>query len=149
MMKYIMFLMLGFVLMSCNSFKPTCINDSNKRLTFSFGDFDMKSEQMLNAYQIKSDGKVYKLLNWQGDCASSVFQLSENDYCTLKKKLEDEIMKTQTLNVQADTVRFVQYLMEGTSNRNRAMWNPRYEAIGSKGYREILDYIHSITGIKL
>ena len=73
---------------------------------------------------------------------SSDFSINSENYCKLLSMIRNEFIKTQTLNVQADTMRYIEFIHPSQSTKLRAAWNPKYEAVGSAGFREIWDFIH-------
>jgi len=145
-MKYILFLSLFsiLVLSSCKTIEiPNCVTETNKDLQIRYGNYNTKDNVLIDGYTISSEAIIYRIFSlYDKKLNSQIGTISTDDYCKLINMINKEFIKTQTLNVQADTVRFVELIHPSQDTKLRAAWNPRYEAIGSKGFREIWDFIH-------
>ncbi len=124
---------------SCRNVKivpePDCLSKSNKNTTIIWGYYKNKVRIMFG-HKISSSGEIFAFDNIkQKD--SLVCLTSKRNMCDLVKSIQDEFIKTQSLNVPADSVIFIELLNPNTNLRLRAAWNPRLPSIGSKGFRAI------------
>lgn len=136
------------LLIGCSSSKKEhdCISKSRKNLLISWGDYDMKNNQLISGYAIKTDKTIHKLYNLQDSIGTEILsKTSDSIYCEMSQKLWNTILKVQKLNVTADTVRFVRYANPDTDYQLNGFWNNRYKAIGSKEYREVFDILNTIS----
>lgn len=139
------------VLAGCGSAKDenSCISKSRQDVIISWGEYDMKNNQLIRGYAIKTDMTIRKLYNLRDSVGADTLAIADMDlYCEMDAKLMNTIIKVQKLNVPADTVRFVRYSNLATEYNLNGFWNNRLKAIGSKEYREVFSILNTISPIK-
>lgn len=146
------FLIFGFLfLIGCSSPKVDndCISESRKSVLISWGDYDMKNNQLIRGYAVKTDRTVHKLYNLRDSIGTEVLvNADDDDYCEANSKLWKTILEVQKLNVPADTIRFVRYSNLQTDYHLNGFWNNSLKAIGSKEYREVFSILNTLSPIK-
>lgn len=128
---------------------PHCINEKTENVIISWGDFDTKNNNLILGYALKGNGYVYELVNLKDSVGTKYEKVSDSLFCKIYRDLKATILKTQKLNVPADTVRFIKYSNPANNYSNTGRWNNRLKAIGSKEYREIFDILNSVSPKKL
>ena len=112
-----------------------CLSKSNKNTEIMWGYYKQK-ERIMFGHKINSSGDIFAFDNIKQE-DSLLGYTSKNRMCYLVKSIQDEFIKTQSLNVPADSVVFIELFNPNTRVRLKASWNPRLPAIGSKGFRAI------------
>lgn len=139
------------VLVGCGSAKDenSCITKSRQDVIISWGEYDMKNNQLIRGYAIKTDMTIREIYNLRDSVGVDTLAIADMDlYCDMDAKLMNTIIKVQKLNVPADTVRFVRYSNLATEYSLNGFWNNRLKAIGSKEYREVFGILNTISPIK-
>ena len=146
------FLIIGILfLIGCSSPKvdEDCISEARKGVLISWGDYDMKNNQLIRGYAVKTDRTVHTLYNLSDSIGIEVLtKADDSSYCDMNAQLWNTILTVQKLNVPADTVRFVRYSNLKTDMKLNGFWNNRFKAIGSKEYREVFSILNTISPIK-
>lgn len=99
----------------------------------------MKKNILVEGYILHSNGNIFKLQNIQDTIGSKIGNLSDDDYCEIQKKLRNEFLKIEILNVTADTMRFVEYTSEKSLTTQRAFWNKNFQTETNKEFFYIFD----------
>ena len=141
MRSSIYFIFLAILISSCSLFKKDfytnhpCINEKSKNIEIKWGFYIAESKE-LYGFKLDTKGQCFLIDKNKVD-ESLLLTLSKEEYCDLYFSINKEIIKTQTLNVPADTNAFITFDNPDMNYNFRAIWNPNYETIGSKGFREI------------
>lgn len=146
----ILFFALSFSLFSCGSFKyPACVTKNKQQIKIRWGNVHLKTNEK-DAFELKATGMVLKVENdgnQKKDIKTEYCRISGEKYCQIMEMLKKEIYKTHTLNSAIELARFVEFYNPVTSTTVRGMWNPKYNTVGSEGFREIYDSLEAIVRI--
>jgi hypothetical protein len=96
--------------------------------------FDSKS--MLYTYKKNRTGDITR---------EKITRIPKDKYCSLLSQIKQNILQTQALNAPGELSRFVEYSNSSSNVFIRALWNAKYETVGSKGFRHLYDSLVSIT----
>jgi hypothetical protein len=125
--------------LSCTKVKhepeSDCLSKSNKNSEIMWGFYKQK-ERIMFGHKISSSGDIFAHDNIKQKDSLLGFT-SKKNMCNLVKSIQDEFIMTQSLNVPADSVVFIELFNPNTRVRLKASWNPRLPSIGSKGFRAI------------
>lgn len=125
-----------------------CVSELNKDAIIRWG-WVYKDEQTEKAYRLDTYGDIYReeeqkiiirkgsVEELENDNSQFIETVSRETYCDIYIKTQKEFIKAQSLFVPADTMIFVQLINPAAGTNLRALWNPKFEAIGSKGFREV------------
>lgn len=137
------FIILIIVLLvsSCSLFKKDfydnhpCINQQSKNVLIEWG-YYLSTNKKLYGFRLDTKGKLY-LIDKDNYDGKLLLTLSLDEYCELYSGINQEILKTQTLNVPRDTNTFIMLKNPDIKYTFRALWDPNYETVGSEGFREL------------
>lgn len=136
--------------LGCSSIEYSkCITESRRSVIISWGDYDMKNNKVIHGYAVTTEMKVYSLASLRDSTMGEpVLKTNDSVYCKMTEKLWNTIMEVQTLNVPADTVRFIRYSNPKNNVSVNGFWNNKLKAIGSKEYREVFSILNTISPVK-
>lgn len=138
MVKY-SFLFLIFVLISCNIFKKDiykdhpCITKNNKDFTIEWG-YYLSENRDFYAFRMNTLGEISKVSK---DTIEQLLKIDYYEFCDLYSEINKEILNTQSLNVPCDTNVYVLVKNETLNYQFRALWDPKFETVGSAGFRDV------------
>ena len=144
----IYFILCTFLFSSCSLFKKDfyadhpCINEKSKNIEIKWG-FYITETKELYGFKLDTKGQVFLIDNNLAD-ESLLLTLNKEEYCDIFISINKEIIKTQTLNVPADTNAFITFNNPDMNYDFRAIWDPNYETIGSEGFREIFKKLNKV-----
>lgn len=131
-----------FLLTSCSTkiSRPECINDDLDDLLIRWGKIILEDryiegfeiDSKANLYEIKVKNQDYILKNKKGKIDFTI-------YCDMLAKIRKEFIEVQALHSPGDTSHFVEYIHNSLNTNLRALWNPKFQTVLSKGFREIYD----------
>lgn len=163
MIKYFVTILTFAFLLACSSAKnetttdkspekklviSNCVSEINKNAEIRWG-WVYDASKTEKAYKLDTHGDIervpeQKIVVRKGSIetledknAKFIETVSRETYCDIYVSLQKEFIKTQSLFVPADTMVFIQLINPDAGTNLRALWNPKYEAIGSKGFREV------------
>lgn len=138
-------LILIVVLSSCSLFEKDiyedhpCVKEANKELTIEWGYYLRKSNDFY-AFRLNTLGEISKVSKTKSE---NLMKIDYDKFCSLYSDINKEILKTQTLNVPRDTNVYVLIKNETLNYQFRALWDPKYETVGSEGFRAIWKSLNS------
>ena len=150
MLSKLLISVLCLVTLGCSSVEySSCISESRRSVIISWGDYDMQNNKVIHGYAVTTDMKVYSLASLRDSTMGEpIMQASDSVYCAMTEKLWETILEVQTLNVPADTVRFIRYSNPKNKVSVNGLWNNKLKAIGSKEYREVFSILNTISPVK-
>lgn len=116
---------------------PDCIEGPNKGVLIRFGNFDNKFNNLLDGYMINDRAEIQDMDSVNQQSGTLIRRMDAEKYCGLLKRIHEEFIKVQTLNVGAERFRYIELYYPSGNTRLRAVWDPRFETFLSKGFREI------------
>ncbi len=125
---------------------PSCISDKQKGLIIKWGDYDNEKREFVG-HIMKTDTEIFSvksaglLGNYDKEASVSV---AGDDYCKILNNIRKEFLSTQTLNSPGDISRIIEFNNPATNVVLRAVWNPKFETFGSKGFRKIYSQLQDI-----
>lgn len=129
-----------FILSSCSTpLTKECLSPQISDLKIKWGDYIMKKDILVEGYILHSNGNLFKLKNIQDTTGSKIGNINDNDYCEIQKKIRNEFLKVEILNVTADTMRFVEYKSEMSLTTQRAFWNSKFKTETNQAFFDIFD----------
>lgn len=171
-MKISLIILIFFLMLSCSSAKKeeglkrgqklvisNCVSELNRNAIIKWGYIyqDSKTEK---AYRMDTYGDIYRVdeldINITREHGKANFEIEKNEnynyisnisrenYCNIYVSIQKEFIASQALFVPADTMVFVQLINPDAKVDLRAVWNPKYKAIGSKGFRSVWDKLEAI-----
>lgn len=133
---------------SCSSVKRAdCIGEGSEGVYISWGDYDYKNKNVINAYRIDTEMNIHNLYSLINDSISknAISRVNDSLYCKMYNNLINAIVGTQKLNVTSDTVRFIKFEDKKNMVLINGFWNNRLKAIGSESYREVFNLLNDFS----
>ncbi len=129
-------------MLSCSSkiSRPECINEDLEDLLIRWGKLILEN-RYLEGYEIDSKANLYevKLQNQNYLLKVKKGKIDFATYCGLVSNIRNEFLNVQALHSPGDTSHFVEYINNSLNTYLRALWNPKFQTVLSKGFREIYD----------
>lgn len=148
MMKRIfVFIALSIIALSCKTTSPPCINEYNAGMTITWGDFDTKTKK-IEGYRLDDAGILYYI---KSDSLPNTFitdKLTKTDadeYCKLINFSNSVTRQTQALYAPGEQSKFIDLNVPNTQVFTRAVWNPKFETVGSRRHRLLYDSLMKIV----
>lgn len=134
---------------SCETIPPPeCIGKGSQPV-INWGEI-YHDKSMTMGYSLDSNAQMYKLYidtNFAKPELDHLNRVSDERYCRILSMLNKEIIKVQALNVPGThTSRFIEYIDNSQRIKIRSVWNPEFQATGSKGFRVIYDSLNALIG---
>jgi hypothetical protein len=150
MLSKVLIAALCLITLGCSSLDYSrCISESRRSVIISWGDYDMKNSKVIHGYAVTTEMKVYNLASLRDSTVGEpALMTTDSVYCEMTEKLWETILEVQTLNVPADTVRFIRYSNPKNNVSVNGLWNNKLKAIGSKEYREVFSILNTISPVK-
>ncbi len=124
-----------------------CLSPQIIDLKIKWGDYIMKKDILVEGYILHSNGNLFKLKNIQDTTGAKIGNLNDDDYCEIQKKIRNEFLKIDILNVTADTMRFVEYKSEKSLTTQRAFWNSNFKTETNEAFFDIFDKLTELKKI--
>lgn len=124
-----------------------CIKPGMEKLAITWGDVILKTGE-IDGWRLNAKGEVLRFTREELNSDSIISKTSEIDkskLCSLISMINSEILKTQALNAPGDISRYVEFYNPETGTNFRAIWNPKFQTVGSKGFRAIYDSLMSVV----
>ncbi len=125
---------------------PSCLTDKQKGLIIRWGDYDNEKKEF-NGYLLNTDAEYFSVkgggLIGKHD-EELLGTIDSDNYCKLFHAIRKEFLATQTLNSPGDISRIIEFNNPTTNVILRAVWNPKFQTFGSKGFRKIYDQLQDI-----
>lgn len=141
MAKFSYLLFFIFLLTSCSLFKKDfydehpCISEKTKNIVIEWG-YYITETNSIYGFKLDTKGQVY--IFEKSDLEGKLLlTLPLNEFCDIYSSVNREILKTQTLSVPSDTNAFIMMKNPDLNYQFRAIWDPRFETVGSQGFRDI------------
>ncbi len=125
--------LLSAMFISCTPQFPDCISEKEKNLKIRWGNY-IAAEKKVTGFDINSLGVITSI---PGN--KEVLQMEREYFCEFKSKVQALLLKTQALNVPADTNRFIEFINPDLNVRMRAVWNPNHKNVGNEEFQKLFD----------
>ncbi len=126
---------------------PDCISDNLTDLIIRWG-YIILEDKYIEGYELDSFANLYaiKMENLNYIYKKKIGSYEHTKYCGYLLQIRNEFIKIQTLHSPGDTSRFVEYINQINNTNLRALWNPKFQTVLSKGFREIYDSLSIDVG---
>ena len=139
---FAVFCIISMQFVGCSQAKlPPCVPKSSKGIIIRWGEMNSKNHNE-TYYELndKCNIQLGIIQNSKSDTTvQKIGKISESEYCTLYKAVQDAITKTQALNTPGDIQNYVEYIDRSNSVYFRALWNQEYTNAGNKQFRQVFD----------
>lgn len=135
-------LVIGIFINSCSTPSAntkSCLSPQLSDLKIKWGDYIMKKDVLVFGYVVHSNGDIHKLNKIQDTIGVKIGNINDEDYCDLQRRIRDEFLKVEILNVTADTMRFVEYKSLKSGSTQRAFWNSKFRTETNGGFFDIFE----------
>lgn len=155
--KFLIKLLLSSALILCSCShnisenKIPCISENQKDLIINCGTKYERTGGRIY-YSINTNGKVYRIEeNSAGSkMTTDTMYISATDYCYVKSRLEEIILKTHAMYYPGRIQEFFEYLNEKNNISYRAVWNQYTDFVEKKEIKALYDtlqyFINKPTG---
>ena len=142
------FIFICIIFSGCFTTNPGCMNDGNRELKMKWGTLNSRTGK-ISGYRLNNSAKLYKMNIFNGNEINDTLMISidKEKYCRLLGMLRDTILNVQALSEPGDSLHFIEYSDQPRNVKMRAVWNPVYKTIGSKGFREIYDSLQALVPV--
>lgn len=132
---------------SCKSVPPSCINEFNRGIEVTWGDFNAKSKT-IEGYRLDDSGNLHYI---KSDSLPNTFitekiiKSNSDEYCKIIHFVNYVTRQTQALYAPGETSKFIDLTIPNTQVFTRAVWNPKFETIGSRRHRLLYDSLMTLV----
>lgn len=124
---------------------PDCLKESEKYLSISWGKLDNKTGRKV-FYRLTGEAGIYYVERDSVgvEDVSYKTKISSAEFCDIKSKLQELIIKKQTINFPGDEQSFLEYRNPYKDIYFVSMWNDKFTNVGNKEYKEFLEKLNSL-----
>ncbi len=137
---------LASLVWACGSSKPACLGPKMQRLEISWGDVNVKTNE-ISGYLLKTDRNIFEVKNENSGkykIGNKAGKVDSDTYCRIMHLTRKKMLTAQTLNVPSETSRFVHYKNPDTKTDLRVIWNKNHENAGNKEFRALYDSLSTV-----
>ena len=124
-----------------------CIKPGMNDLTIRWGDVILNTGE-IDGWKMDSHGDVFRFTREELSADTVITKITSIDkarLCGFISQINSEMLKIQALNAPGDISRYVEFFNPETGINFRALWNPKFQTVGSKSFREIYDSLMAIV----
>jgi hypothetical protein len=127
--------------------KRTCLDEISEGMILRWGGHNYQTHY-LSGFQIDGNAQLYKFTRINSNADYILEEISPVDttkFCELLRTTKKLFIEIQSLNVQADSSQFVEYINPATNIHLSAVWNEMFKTFGSKEFRGLFDSLNGLV----
>lgn len=136
--------LLSIMFSACSQPKlPECVKENERNIAICWGTLNNQTGQK-NFYRLTGEAAIYYVEKDSSgeESVSKIKSISSSEFCEIRSKVQEIMVKKQSINFPADEQQFLEYRNPSKDVYYVSLWNAQFSNVGNKEFKEFYNKLN-------